>query len=339
MNRQLNLLFVLPAIFWFQVAIHAEDAKPQQAKDKIQSLLDVVVSGDAEAVQKALVLYKDQLNQAGAGGQRALHVACSKGNLPAVEKLLAAGADVKIQNDNGETPLHLAVTNEHEDVVKRLLKAGADINQADKKGQSPVFLASVVLQNLKIAGLLVEAGVNPKRAGEEPEQPITSFGSEMAPARKAPPIVENKDFGFRAKAPKDWSQLANQQDTVFDYNAVVVLELPAVHSDIEKQDIKNAVCVKAFKMKDGDDVAAVVKKYKTMTEEGRKAIEEKKDESGVFYEQTVENNGLTYKTQFRARFANGFGYVIEFVATPGAYDKNLPAFLEFERSVELFKPK
>ena len=72
----------------------------------------------------------------------ALHVASYFGVLQAVDLFIERGADVSSQaNPQGMTPLHLSVIGGHEDVVARLLAAGADVSVEDKRGRTALSYA------------------------------------------------------------------------------------------------------------------------------------------------------------------------------------------------------
>ncbi|KAK1600670.1 ankyrin repeat-containing domain protein [Colletotrichum navitas] len=110
----------------------------------------------------------------GDGGDRAVHIAAREGFLPILDRLLAYGADVDIQNvwqetplhqalqrgqtptsltllsngaswtitnDKGVTALHSAAKNSTYLLVQYLLDRGADPNVRDKQGQTPLFMA------------------------------------------------------------------------------------------------------------------------------------------------------------------------------------------------------
>ena len=64
-------------------------------------------------------------------------------DIEAVEALIAAGADVNMQDDMmGYTPLYLAVTANDLDMAKLLISHGADINKKDKTyGYTPLMMA------------------------------------------------------------------------------------------------------------------------------------------------------------------------------------------------------
>ena len=67
-----------------------------------------------------------------------IHDAAVFGNIEAVKKHLAAGADVNAKDENGETPLHLAATKE---TAELLIAEGADVNAKDKDGVTPLDYA------------------------------------------------------------------------------------------------------------------------------------------------------------------------------------------------------
>ena len=88
----------------------------------------------------------------------ALPRAAHDGNLAAVQRLLAGGADVNGTDAWGRTSLHEAVFQGHDDVIARLLRAGADVHAQDVAGRMPIdeVLRSGNFDNIQ---LLQEAGV------------------------------------------------------------------------------------------------------------------------------------------------------------------------------------
>ena len=61
-----------------------------------------------------------------------LHVACVWGALTAIDLLLAGGANVNAQGDNGCTPIYNAVSFERVRSVARLLRAGATVDDPNE---------------------------------------------------------------------------------------------------------------------------------------------------------------------------------------------------------------
>lgn len=72
-------------------------------------------------------------------GLTALHRAANRGDLAAVESLLANGADVRARGLAKQTPLHLAVTKE---IAQLLISKGAEIEARDRWGRTPLFWAA-----------------------------------------------------------------------------------------------------------------------------------------------------------------------------------------------------
>jgi uncharacterized protein len=75
-------------------------------------------------------------------GRTALMIACAYWcGADMVKLLIANGADVKIQSDDGSTALMLAAMNEKLDVVIYLLQHGADPAKKNKEGKSALDFA------------------------------------------------------------------------------------------------------------------------------------------------------------------------------------------------------
>lgn len=71
-----------------------------------------------------------------------LHIAAFMGNNEIVAILIAHGANVNIQAQDGMTPLHFASRKGHLDVVKTLVKYGASAKaKTAKKKETPYILA------------------------------------------------------------------------------------------------------------------------------------------------------------------------------------------------------
>ncbi|MDR2208013.1 MAG: ankyrin repeat domain-containing protein [Azoarcus sp.] len=86
----------------------------------------------------------------------ALHYASFEGVLPAVERLLAAGANINALTPNLSDALMLAARNGHTDVVRRLLKTPIDLNRRNDRGMTAEGWARSK-GNTKIADLIAEA--------------------------------------------------------------------------------------------------------------------------------------------------------------------------------------
>jgi len=90
-----------------------------------------------------------------------IHEAASSGNIEAVKKHLAAGADVNAKIGE-ETPLHFAALFGRKEIVELLITKGADVNAKDDEGETPLDQAGTSWP--EIATLLRKHG---GKTGEE----------------------------------------------------------------------------------------------------------------------------------------------------------------------------
>jgi len=72
-----------------------------------------------------------------------LHRAAADGDVAAIERLVAGGAEVEARDRNGRTPLHVAAFASHEEAVRALAEAGADLDALDTQAYDIVTIAAV----------------------------------------------------------------------------------------------------------------------------------------------------------------------------------------------------
>jgi ankyrin repeat protein len=82
-----------------------------------------------------------QLNEAAESGD-AVNEAAESGDAAAVERLLAAGADIEHRNADGSTALMVASQNGHGEIVEALLAKGAAVDVQSKDGATALIQAS-----------------------------------------------------------------------------------------------------------------------------------------------------------------------------------------------------
>jgi ankyrin repeat protein len=114
------------------------------------------------------------------GGFTPLIYAAREGCVACAQHLIAAGADLDIEDPERITPLNMALLNLHFEFAAAMIKAGADVDKWDLFGRSPLYMAADVstlptkgngavavlpsedpLTALDVARLLLEAGANP----------------------------------------------------------------------------------------------------------------------------------------------------------------------------------
>ena len=70
-----------------------------------------------------------------------LHFAAQAGDVEAIVRLVAAGADVNARDEHGNTPLKYA-SCEPVPAVRKLIELGADVNLGDDRGFTPLHGAA-----------------------------------------------------------------------------------------------------------------------------------------------------------------------------------------------------
>ena len=80
-------------------------------------------------------------------GEPSIHDAAHTGNIEAVKKHLASGADLNTKDSEDGTPLHHAAWNGHKEVAELLIEKGAVVNALGVNG-TPLDMAEGETANL-----------------------------------------------------------------------------------------------------------------------------------------------------------------------------------------------
>ncbi|KAJ1483202.1 ankyrin repeat-containing domain protein [Baffinella frigidus] len=94
-----------------------------------------------------------------ASTRAALLHAAADGRTDYVDRLLAEGADIQKQDQDGLSPLHMAVWMGHRTTVQTLLDNGAKFNVTTKRGYTPLDSAAAT-GNGEIALMLLDKGAD-----------------------------------------------------------------------------------------------------------------------------------------------------------------------------------
>ena len=70
-----------------------------------------------------------------------IHLVSSKGNTPAMDRLLDNGVDVNRRDSEERTPLHCSCQQGHLEATRLLLVRGANADAAAQKGATPLHMA------------------------------------------------------------------------------------------------------------------------------------------------------------------------------------------------------
>jgi uncharacterized protein len=106
-----------------------------------------------------------------AASTNGLTAAARAGDVEAVKKQLAAGANVNTPEADGTSALLWATYQSSPDLVQLLIKAGADVNAANSFGVTPL-LQSARYGDAATMNLLLKAGADIKKAEREGETPL-----------------------------------------------------------------------------------------------------------------------------------------------------------------------
>jgi len=100
------------------------------------------------------------VNAVGSDGNRALDIACLKGDAASARILLEHGANPNLRNKAGSTPLHDAALSGNKEVVEMLLARGADVSAQDPESKSTPLHYAASFGRLEAVKTLVEHGAD-----------------------------------------------------------------------------------------------------------------------------------------------------------------------------------
>lgn len=175
-------------------------ALPATAND-LPTLLQAVTRGDQPTVKTLLKTVK--VNAKKGDGTTALAVAAYQDDLPMVDLLIRAGADVNLANDYGVSPLSLACQNANEAMVDRLLAAGADPNQAQWSGETPLMTCAAA-GAVEATKQLLAKGADPNAAEKEHGQTPLMWAASSKQPRIVMAMIEHRaNVNARSKIQKE----------------------------------------------------------------------------------------------------------------------------------------
>ncbi len=157
-------------------------------------------------------------------------------------------------------------------------------------------------------------------------------------ALRAQTTYTNEKYGFSAIVSKDWLIYAEIKDDAENHMAILDWGLPKIYSDVEKQNIENAVSITAYQRSDIKNIDDLMKFEFDRISSVMVSKTKLNDNSNTSYEIISKRNNQSYKTKSTFIFKNNIGYVLIFTATPGTYEKNLPKFNDFITHVVFSAP-
>ncbi len=101
-----------------------------------------------------------------------VHKAAAKGDLPALEKLIAADpALINLKDNSGSTPLFTAIENKQEKAARFFISKGADIHARSNSGDTPLHMASYT-GDIPIMKLLISKGAEVNSRNSDKSVPL-----------------------------------------------------------------------------------------------------------------------------------------------------------------------
>ncbi len=119
-------------------------------------------AGDLAAVEALLQHAGADPDAIAEAGWGPLHLASRHADLGVLRALVAAGADIELQDQrNGWTPLLHAIHVRNGPAVTALIEAGTDVNRTGESGITPLIMASGYGMTETVR-LLLDSGANPR---------------------------------------------------------------------------------------------------------------------------------------------------------------------------------
>jgi len=128
--------------------------------DAVTPLLTAIYREDLQAIDR-LIAAGANVRAANREGVTPLAMGCLQGSLAIVDRLLKAGADPKERGPNGETPLMFAARNGRVDVVRRLVAAGAEVNAREALRGTTALMWAAEQRHPDAVKALLAAGADP----------------------------------------------------------------------------------------------------------------------------------------------------------------------------------
>ena len=91
---------------------------------------------------KELIAGGADINKQDNDGRTALWIAVDQDHVECLKEIISAEADINKEDIHGQTALRIAAGQGHIECLKELITAGSDINKEDKKGQTALWIAA-----------------------------------------------------------------------------------------------------------------------------------------------------------------------------------------------------
>ena len=155
----LGMVTIVPATFW--ISSVATSSAPGKAVGVVPAggapdIWEAAAAGDLGAIERHLASGADVNGRGGKYRSTPLQRAALAGRVEVVELLIRRGADVNALGEDHSTPLHAAALFGHETVVHVLVQNGADVNVAANRGETPLGVATLDEGTTRYIASLIE---------------------------------------------------------------------------------------------------------------------------------------------------------------------------------------
>jgi len=241
--QRLTLLSVSLALCAAVPLAAQKDSRPSttmKVPAKTAAVAEAAQKGDLAAVKKLIAQGAD-VNIAQGDGMTALHWAAQRGDADMAAALIKAHANVKATTRIGNyTPLHVASRDANGTVVRELVAAGADVKAPTSTGATPLHLAAAGGSAMAVEALL-EKGADPNAREDEWGQTPLIFAAEHdRPAAITALLKHGADPSIHTKEVDIKSETAIEQAATRKRNEVLISYMPK-----ERRDSMNAAAARA----------------------------------------------------------------------------------------------
>ncbi len=190
----LGMITVVPAVNWISgVALASASKKaviPSTAVEQATDLWAAADAGDLPAIERHLAQGADVNAAQGDFGITPLHRAALANRAAAVTLLVGRGADVNAAATDGGTPLQAAAFVGNTEAVQALIAQGADVNAVDKSGRTALDNAVVDEDTTRYFASMLQLPVKQEGLGASKAAIAGLLREKGAVAGRQPGIAE-----------------------------------------------------------------------------------------------------------------------------------------------------
>ncbi len=198
---------------------------------KNAAVADAAMNGDLTAVKKLIAQGAD-VNDAQGDGMTALHWAAEHGDSAMAAALLKARANVKATTHIGSyTPLHIAGKAGSAPVVSELLKAGADVNAVTTNGATPLHFGASSGDPDAVAAMLDKGANANARESEWGQTPLVFAAEYDRPAAIRVLLKHGADPSIHTTVMNLTEETAREQAATRKRNEVLISFEPKERRD------------------------------------------------------------------------------------------------------------